>query len=434
MKNLNALKTKRTDLLQQRANALETAIKAYDSGDTPTYNSEMAKVKAYNADIETVNGLISESEKSFADDPQGAAAMVKNAAAGKNLVDTIRGTQKYTDAWLEAVRKGITPDNGVNMKSLEPLYEAEAALKALTIGGGSTPGEDGGFLVPVDFDNRVNELMKEYVDLSELVNVEHVKVNSGWRVVDASGTRAKLSKISEMGKLQPGQQPQYRRLSYNCEKYGDKIIVSNELMADAQGLIAYLAAWWAPKFVMTKNSLILEKLNALPFTALSGETDAAQIKALKTLLNTGINTAHAKRATILTNAFGYDAMDNWVDANGRALLVPDLKNGGPDKFKARPVVYADADLIPAVEQNGEAYNPMYVGNLAAFCTLFLRQGTRIRSTDIGGDAWDTDSTEIRCTCRMDCQTVDGSAVKFSGIKAEDGAAAASVDPEDQSTE
>lgn len=429
--DLNALKVKRTDLLQQRTAALESAAKKYEAGDMDGYNTAMESVKGFNGQVENLNSMIAEAEKDFGGNPAPGVPDERGMFAGKALVDTIRGTEKYANAWLTAMRKGINPDKGMGIKELAPLYEAESALKALTIGGGDTPGEDGGFLVPVDFDNTVQELMKEYVDLSELVNVENVKVNSGWRVVDASGTRTALTKLGEMGKIPAGKQPSYKRVNYSCEKFGDKIIVSNELMADAKGLMTYLAKWWAPKYVQTKNALILEKLSALEFSALAGATDAEQIKALKTMINTGLNTAHSKRATILTNSFGYNAMDNWVDGNGRALLQPDLKNPDVEKFKGRRVVYADADLIPAVEQDGAAYDPIYVGNLKAFCSLFVRQGTRIRSTDIGGDAWDTDSTEIRCTCRLDCQTVDDGAVKFTGIPNADAAAATVSDEGEQ---
>lgn len=421
MKNLNALKTKRNDLLQQRADALDAANKAYTEGNSTDYESNMTKVKGFNTELEEVSGLIAEVEKEFDVGDLSGAAGLRNVVSGKALVDTIRGTDKYADAWLKAMREGISPDKGMNVKGLEPLYEAENAFKALSIGGGDPVGEDGGFLVPVDFDNRVRELLKDYIDLSTLVTVEPVKVNSGWRVVDASGNRTALTKVAERGTIKEGQQPKYKTVKYDCEKYGDKLIVSNELMADAPALISHLAAWWAPKFVMTKNALILEKLNALPFAALDGATDAEQIRALKTLLNTGLNTAHAKRASILTNSFGYDTMDNWVDGTGRAMLVPDLKAGGPDKFKGRPVIYADPDLIPSVEQGDAAYDPIYVGSFKNFCTLFLRQGVRVRSTDIGGDAWDTDSFEIRCTCRMDCQVFDDTAVKSTGILTADGA-------------
>lgn len=417
--SLDTLKTKRNDLLQQRTSALESATKHYESGNMTDYDASMKTVKDFNAEIERINGLIAENEKAYGAVSPSPELIARDMFAGKALVDTIRGTKKYADAWLEAMRGGIAPDKGLHIKSLAPLYEAEDALKTLTIGGGSTPGEDGGFLVPIDFDNKVNELLKDYIDLSQYVTVEHVKVNSGWRVVDTAGTRTALSKLNEMGKITAdAKQPSFGRISYNCEKFGDKLIVSNELLSDAPGLISYLAKWWAPKFVMTKNSLILSELKKLTFSALDGATDAEQIKALKHLLNTGLNTAHSRRATILTNADGYDVMDNWVDGNGRAALVPDLKDGGPDKFKARPVVYADSDLIPAVEESSENYDPMFVGDLKSYCTLFLRQGVRIKSTDIGGDAWDTDSTEIRCTCRMDCVQVDKDAVKYTGFKRE----------------
>lgn len=426
MKDKNKLLQKRTDIQQRRADELETATKAYDSGDKAGYEAAMAKVKGYNTDLEQVNGLISEIEKEFSveDFRKQAGAEDRVAKSGLTLMERIRGTEKYADAWLTAMKKGISPEKGFGVDALAPLYEAENAMKALSTTGGDPAGADGGFLVPIDFDNRVVTLAKEYIDLSTMVTVEKVNVNSGWRVADKTGTRTKLTKLDELGQITEGQKPQFNKIGYNCSKYGDKLIVSNELMADAPALIQYLAGWWAPKFVLTKNALILDKLNALAMTTLAGDTDAAQIKTLKHLINTGLNTAHARNATILTNCFGYDTMDNWTDTTGRAMLVPDPKGGDFDRFKGRRVDYADADLIPNVEADGAAYMPFYVGNFKAFCHLFLRQGTRIKSTDIGGNAWDTDSWEIRCTCRMDCQTVDEAAVRRAGLKYEDAEAAA----------
>lgn len=414
----NKLLQKRNDLQQNRADQLEAATKAFSNGEMNAYNAAMEKVKNYNTELEQVSGLISEVEKSFTeDDLRGQiTGDTRVTKAGSTLMQGIRSTEKYTDAWMHAMRKGISLDKGMGVDALAPLYEAERALKALTIGGGSPVGSEGGFLVPIDFDNRVIQQSKEYFDLSTLVTVENVNVNSGWRVIDSTGTRTKLSKIDEMGTIGEGDKPSYRKIAYNCSKYGDKLIVSNELMADAPGLIRELADWWTPKYILTKNDLILTLLHGLDMNALTGDTDAAQIKALKTLINTGLNTVHSKQASILTNCFGYDTMDNWVDATGRAMLVPDPKGGEFDRFKGRKVYYADADLIPNEEPGSEEMMPFYVGNFKAFCRLFLRQGTRIKSTDIGGAAWDTDSYEIRCTCRMDCQQVDGDAVKRSGIR------------------
>lgn len=432
MKNKNKLLQKRNDIQQSRADALDLAAKAYTDGDTSGYDTHMAKVKAYNNELEKLDGLISECEKEFSPDDfrDVGTGEARVAKAGISLMEQIRGTEKYMDAWMTAMKKGISPDKGFGMDALAPLYEAESAMKALSITGGDPAGADGGFLVPIDFDNHVIQMSKEYVDLSNLVTVERVNVNSGWRVIDSTGTRTKLTKLDELGTLTEGQKPQFNQISYNCSKYGDKVIVSNELMADAKGLIQYLAGWWTPKYILTKNDLILSRLNALAMTVLSGDTDAAQIKALKHLINTGLNTANSKKATILTNCFGYDAMDNWVDSTGRAMLVPDPKGGEFDRFKGRRVDYADADLIPNVTESDVAYAPFYIGNLKAFCHLFLRQGTRIKSTDIGGAAWNTDSYEVRCTTRMDCKTVDGDAVVRAGLKYEDTEAAAVSDDDE----
>ena len=419
--NLNALKTKRTDLLQQRADALEAATKKYAAGDMAGYNTEMETVKGFNTQLETLDSLISEKEKSFGEEVMLGTkdAQHRSDKAGGSLMDSIRGTEKYANAWMEVLKKGWNVENGIGQKSLDPLYDAERASKALSIGGGDTPGEDGGFLVPMDFDRKIIELQKQYIDLSTLVNVQRVNANSGWRAVDTTGTRTPLTKVEELGEFKEGQQPKFKRVIYNCAKYGDKIIVSGELMADYEGIIAYLAEWFTPKYVLTKNKLILDLLNALPFSSLAGATDAEQIKALKSMLNKGLNTAHSKSAVILTNSNGYDVMDGWADANGRAMLVPDPKGGDFERFKNRPVHYADPDEIAAVSVEDVPYDPIYVGNLKAFCTLFLRKGFRIDSTNIGGRAWDTYSTEIRAACRMDAQTVDDSAVKRTGIQAEE---------------
>lgn len=418
----NKLMTKQHDLMQSRADCLEKAGKAFDSGDKETYKRAMEQVTQYNTELEDVTNLLEQANKNWSVEMTGAQFDTfkgdhqRVAHTGQTVVDKIRGTEQYANAWLKSIRLHTAPEIDRLDADMAPLAEAENAVKAMTLGGGSTPGEDGGFLAPLDFDNQVIALAKEYVDLSKLVNVEHVQANSGWRVVETAGTRTKLPKVEEMGNLAKDKQPKFSKIKYDIEKYGERLVVSNELMSDAPGLIRYLAGWWAPKYILTINDLILTQLNAVEFAALDGTKDAEMVKALKTMLNAGLNTAHSKQATLLTNALGYDIMDGWADTTGRPLLVQDVTRADVIRFKGRPVVYADVGEIPD-ETHTSAYHPLYVGNFKAFCTLFLRSGTRIKSTDVGGDAWATDSTEIRCTCRMDCQTVDASAVKHTGFKA-----------------
>ena len=425
--NLNTLTIKKHDLLQKRAEALDLATKAFENGGQAEYETQMTNVESCNKELQKLDTLMGECGKSFQDETdlgsRAKGAMDHAEKTGVVLMSKICDTEAYSAAWLESLAKGVTPKTGLGVKSLDPLYQAETALKSLTISGGEPAGTDGGFLVPEEFNRQLITLAKDYVDLSTLVNVEHVNSNTGWRAVESSGA-TKLQKLTEMQVIKPTDQPKFSRVSYKNEKYGDRLPISNELLADAPVLIRYLAQWFAPKYILTKNDLILTLLNALEFQAITGETDAEQIKSLKTMINTGLRTATAKRAVLLTNAPGYNVMDNWMDTTGRPILVPDPKDGDIQRFKNKRVVYADADEIPDFEESMTNYHPLYLGDLKSAITLFLRSGIRMKSTDIGGAAWETDSTEIRATCRMDAKTVDETAVIRSGFKDPAGAAAA----------
>lgn len=404
------MKRKLLELKNTRASELAAAEAALKGGDNAAYTAKMAEVRKLNQQIQDVETLLAEKGRSFGGDPGGMggdpAGQTPAEASASAQLKEMRKSNEYVRAWAKAVCGGMNPRRILGNEEFAPLQ------KALTISGGATPGEDGGFLVPLDFEETVLRLAKEYVDLSKLVNVEHVLYNSGWRAVETSAARKALTKVGEAQPLGKNDQPSFRRVNFTCATYGDRLEISRALAADSAALMAYLAEWWTPKYIQTKNELILALLGTLEFTALAGDTDAAKVKALKSLLNKGLTTAASKRATLLTNQDGYDAMDGWVDEYGRPMLVPDL-SGDFDRFKARPVVYGDNDLIPDVQEG--TYAPLYVGDLKAFASLFEREGIEIASTDVGGDAWANASLEVRALCRMDAQIVDGSAVKYSGF-------------------
>lgn len=422
-KSVNRMKSALVDLKQQRADLIDEATKLYSDGGAQTaYRTKMDEAAQKGAAIERLIADIAEIEKEFdGSDFTPAGADERMEKSGSALLEKIRKSEKYTDAWLKHLANGINPNKAAGNPLYAPLVEGEKASKALSISGGSTPGEDGGFLVPLDFDMMVIEMAKEYIDLSELVTVVPVNTNVGWRNADATGLRTKLPKITELGKITPNQQPEFKRIDFNCEKYGDILPVSNELFADAQGLMDYLANWWTPKYIQTKNALILGLLDALVMNPIAGSTDAAKVKALKKLINTGFNTALNRRLSIVTNQTGFDEMDNWVGTDGRALLTPDLTNPDFTRFKGKPVRVGDDDLLPTVSSSvsgsAKSYNPVYVGDFKSFAYLFLRQGVRVKSTDVGGDAFETDSIKIRATCRMDIQEVNPNAVKLAGFEA-----------------
>lgn len=312
-------------------------------------------------------------------------------------VDAIRSTNEYARAFCKALRSGMKVKKAWGVEEFAPL------TKALQETGGSPEGSDGGFLVPQDFDNMIHEYEKEYLDLSQFFNVEQVSAPTGWRAVE-SGDRKKLPKIAEMGTIGKDDQPKFTKVSYTVDKYGDRLPVSSELLEDnTAGLLQYLANWFGPKYILTKNSLLIELLTGL--TTEVALTAGSEAKELRQAIIKSLNTAHSKSAILLTNQNGYAEMDGWQDGNGRSLLVPNPADPEVYRLGGRLVVYADNDLIP----DETSKHPIYVGNFKALGTLFVRKGIEMAATDVGGDAWATDSYEIRGLCRMDAQLVDADA-------------------------
>ena len=111
------------------------------------------------------------------------------------------------------------------------------------------------------------------------------------------------------------------------------------------------------------------------------------------------------RAVLLTNQSGYAEMDGWEDKNGRPLLVPNPADPQVLRYRGRQVVYGDDTELPG----GEGSIPLYVGNFKALGTLFVRKGIELATTDVGGDAWATDSMELRAICRLDAVEMDPAA-------------------------
>ena len=387
------------ELKAKRAAKVAEGKALLDKKDFAGHKVLMGEVGKMNAEIDAAEVQLAE-EGRFADGDDKLKGMhadflarQEEKAKGRK-VDDIRRTNEYAETFAKALR------NGVKVKQVWGSEEYGILGKALTETGGSPEGSDGGFLVPADFDDKIHEFEKEYVDLSQFFTVENVRSLSGWRAVE-QGKRKPLPKIAEMGSIGKDDQPKFSKVTYSVEKYGDRLPVSAELLADnTAGLLQYLAGWFAPKYILTKNTLLLGLLKGLTTEiTLAAGTEAKQLR--KALIK-NLNTVHSMAATLLTNQDGYAEMDGWEDKNGRGLLVPNPADPNVYRMMGRRVVYADNDLIP----NEEAKAPIYTGNFKALGTLFIRKGIEVAATDIGGDAWATDSYEIRGLCRLDAVTMD----------------------------
>lgn len=390
------------ELKAKRAEKLKEGEALLAKKDFDGHKALMGEVAKMNQELDAAEAQLAE-EGRFAEDDEGMklrhrAFQDKKADKAKGAaIDEIRRSNEYATAFVKALRNGVKVGKVWGMEGYEPL------AKALTETGGSPEGADGGFLVPQDFDDMIHEYEKEYVDLSQFFAVENVRGLSGWRAVE-QGKRKALPKIAEMGTIGNDDQPKFTKVTYTVDKYGDRLPVSSELLGDnTAGLLRYLAGWFGPKYILTKNTLLLALLTGL--TTEAALTAGSEAKELRKALITKLNTAHSSAATLLTNQHGYAEMDGWEDKNGRSLLVPNPADPNVYRLSGRRVVYADNDLIPDVSEK----HPIYVGNFKALGTLFVRKGIEMAATDVGGDAWATDSYEIRGLCRLDAVTMDPNA-------------------------
>ena len=307
----------------------------------------------------------------------------RDAQQERNL-SALRKSNEYARAFAFALRRGLTPETGHGYEQLNPLFDA------LTIGGGTTPGEDGGFLVPEDIDHQVREQMRALNPLRQYFGVEQVTAPTGWRVTDTAPTTG-FTAVNEAAAVPRDAQPVFGKVTYTLTKYGLILPISNELASDEVGnLFSYISRWAAKKEVITENTLLLAALAAL--TDAFAVTAGSEWKGIKKVRNVSLDPAIAQNAMYLTNQ------------DGTRML-----------FAGRPVaVVSNAVLASTTTGEGQSAvtkAPLYVGSGEQFATLFERQAMEVLSTRIGGNAFNYDKTEIRFIKRMGVSKFDANAMK-----------------------
>lgn len=407
------------ELKNKRAEKVKEGQDLLDKKDFEAHKALMSDVKKMNQELDAVEKQLVE-EGRFADEDEKLKGMHHNYQATKEekakgtAVDSIRSTNEYAQAFAKALCKGVKVSQAWGNEDYAIL------TKALTETGGTPEGADGGFLVPEEFDRIIHEYEKDLVDLSQFFTVENVRSLSGWRAFE-QGKRKPLPKVSEMATIGKDDQPKFEKITYTVSKYADRLPVSHELLEDnVFNLLRYLGDWFGPKYVLTKNMLLLQILTGLDKSV--ALTAGSEAKDLRKALIRNLNTAHSGSAVLLTNQNGYAEMDGWEDKNGRSLLVPNPADPNVYRLSGRRVVYADNDLIPDETDK----TPIYAGNFKALGTLFVRKGIEVAATDVGGDAWATDSWEMRGICRMTAVAIDKNAAFKATMPSPDGSSGAAV--------
>ncbi len=348
------------------------------------------------ADMQKRMSALQDSYNALKDSQQAALTPAGVPAQKKTLKEKL-ASNEYTQAFCYALKNGITRKNGMGNEKVQILYDA------LTESGNS--GADGGFLVPEDIDNSIRELRRELNPLAVLFTEETVTAPTGWRVIDTAPSTP-MPEIDEMGTVpNNSDQPSFGKVPYTLTKRGLRIPVSNELLNDeAANLMAYLSRWFAKKLVITENYLLITALKTLSASALVTGSEEPE-SAIKRILNKSLDPAISAAAVIITNQTGFDALDQLVDNTGRGLLQPDPTNATLLRIYGRRIANVSDAQLPNTSGKPE----FFIGDFKEFATIFRKEGFEVASTDIGGNAWATDSTEVRGIVRLGVSKFDTNA-------------------------
>lgn len=312
----------------------------------------------------------------------------------------------------------------MNQADKKPLNEAEKDMKATfvkdlknlvrgrfdAISSVTTDTNgNGGLTIPEDVQTAIHELVRQFATLQNLVTVESVGTNKGSRVYETLSDIKPMAEVEEGAEIQEGDYPKLSLIKYVIKDYAGYFVLTNDLLADtAKAMLAWLNKWIAKKVAVTRNTAIIAKLG----TATKKPT-ITKFDDIKDMVLTGVDPAIAPTSSFLTNQSGFAVLAKVKDAMGNYLVQRDVTQ--PDRYllDGKPVTVIADRWLPDVSGS----HPLYFGDYKQAITLFDRQSMSLMTTNVGGQAWRTNTTEVRVIDRFDVQATDADAIEAGSFKA-----------------
>ena len=271
-------------------------------------------------------------------------------------------------------------------------------------------GSDAGLTIPQDIRTAINTLVRQYDSLQEYVNVENVTTLTGSRVYEKWTDITGLANIDdEAGKIADIDDPKLSLIKYTIKRYAGISTVTNSLLADsAENILAWLSGWIAKKVVVTRNKAILGVVDKLPTKpTLTKWDDIIDLEAK-------VDPAIKRTSFFLTNTSGFTALKKVKNALGDYLMERDVKSPTGYSINGFAVKEISDRWLPNASSG---VMPLYFGDLKQAVTLFDRQQMSLLSTNIGGGAFETDTTKVRVIDRFDVVATDTEAFVPASFKA-----------------
>lgn len=370
-------------LKADRAEALNAAETALDGGRMEDYTAKMAEVEDFNGKIAAVEKMMMERERFGGQAPEGG--MVPHVGQEPEL----KGYDAAVKSFAAAARAGFLVSKAAGDMMQEGV------------------GADGGYTVPQDISARIISLRDSKESLLGLVTVEPVTAPTGRRPFKKRGQHQGFATVAEAAKLGKAATPQFTTLSYEIEKRGGYLPVTNELLADSDNnIVAVVEEWLGDEARVTANKEILSVIQS---------KTAEDLKDLDGILKAWVGLGSAFRASsaLITNDDGLLWLGTLKDGNGRYLLAPNP--AAPQQLQlcvgphVLPVETYDNETVPTAEGR----IPMILGNLREGVVYWDRQLFSLLVSNVAsvGDfnAFEQDMTLWRGILRDDCTLRDDGA-------------------------
>lgn len=302
------------------------------------------------------------------------------------------------------------------IKDFKAMINGEPQIVAALNSDKDEAGNAIGLTIPEDIRTTINTLVRQFDSLQEHVNVERVTTSGGSRVYEKWSDVTALTELdSEADTIPEMDDPKLTLIKYLIKRYAGISTVTNSLLKDtAENIMAWLAKWISKKVVVTRNKKILDAIDGI-----KGEQkkEIATVDDIKDIKNVQLDPAIEATSMFLTNQSGYNVLDKVKRSDGSYLLQKDVTSATGYTFLGRPIKKVGDRWLPNKGTQANPKFPLYMGNLKEAVTLYDREQMSLLTTNIGGGAFETDTTKVRVIDRFDVKLVDDEALVIATFTA-----------------
>lgn len=349
---------------------------------------------------EEIRGLLQSDRE---EDITKAEATDKEIDVLKRKLAIMEKTEEEEKRQLENQKKEEVIERGGNVRN----NEMRTITKSI-MGEELTPEErativssDNAAVLPKQYINEIEKIMKGYGDLEGYCQVIPVTKNEGSKpVVDYD--QNDLADVAEGADITEGELVS-TDISFKCGKYGLIQSLSSELVEDAEIEIEEVAKGnFAQIAVAKKNKKIIDVVKSM-----ATDVTATDYTALEDVMAKALPTVKSTLVT-LCNVEGYAELKNAKDSTGRSLNLVTTGADGKEYFNGKPLITFDSSLVDLSSEKGKT-KLFYSLSMKEAVKFFKRKGITVaRSTEAG---FKDDTVKLRVLTRFDVKAGSKRSVK-----------------------